>query len=144
MSKKSLILVIIQFSCFVFLGLGGHLWAKDYLLIFQIIVLLFTVWATLTLRLGNFNVQPEVKQNAKFVTSGPYKISRNPIYTGLLLFFGIGAFYNFNYYYILVFIILSLVLILKIQMEEVFLEKHFGDAYKQYKEKTFRLIPYIY
>ncbi len=144
MSKKSLILVIIQFSCFVLLAFSGTLWAKGLVLIFQIFALLFTIWATLTLRIGNFNIQPEVLENAKFITTGPYKISRNPIYTGLLLFFGSGVFYHLNYYNAFVFLILSIVLILKIKMEEIFLKNHFGRPYKQYKEKTFRLIPYVY
>ncbi len=120
MSKKSLILVIIQFSCFALLLFSGTLWAKGLVLIFQIFALLFTIWATLTLRIGNFNVQPEVLENAKFITTGPYKISRNPIYTGLLLFFGSGVFYHLNYYNAFVFLTLAVVLILKIKMEEVF------------------------
>jgi len=144
MSRKSLVLVIIQFSCFALLIFGGLLWAKGYWLYIQIIALLFTLWATLTLRLGNFNIQPEVKKTAQFITSGPYSISRNPIYTGLLLFFGFGVFYNFNYYQIAIYFILAVVLLLKIQAEEKYLEAHFGAVYTTYKTNSYRLIPYVY
>jgi protein-S-isoprenylcysteine O-methyltransferase Ste14 len=144
MSRKSLILVIIQFSCFALLIFGGSLWAKSYWFYAQIIALLFTIWATLSLRLGNFNIQPEVKKTAVFVTSGPYSISRNPIYTGLLLFFGFGVFYNLNYYQIAIYLVLAVVLLLKIQDEEKYLTAHFGAAYTNYKTNSYRLIPYVF
>ena len=144
MSKKSLVLVIIQFSCFALLGFSGELWAKGYWLYLQLAALAFTIWATLTLRLGNFNIQPEVKKTAEFVTSGPYKISRNPIYTGLLLYFGIGGFYNLDYLYIVTYIALAIVLLAKIQDEEKYLTVHFGEQYTTYKANSYRLIPYIY
>jgi protein-S-isoprenylcysteine O-methyltransferase Ste14 len=144
MSRKSLVLVIIQFSCFVLLIFGGSLWAKGYWFYIQIIALLFTIWATLSLRLGNFNIQPEVKKTAVFVTSGPYSISRNPIYSGLLLVFGFGVFYNLNYYQIAIYLVLAVVLLLKIQDEEKYLTVHFGEAYTNYKANSYRLIPYIY
>ncbi len=144
MSKKSLLLVIIQFSCFALLTFGGKLWANDFLLYLQLIALAYTLWATLTLRLGNFNIQPEVKKTAQFVNSGPYRISRNPIYTGLLFFYGFGVFTHLDYYQLGIYFILALVLLLKIQDEEKYLTAHFGTVYTDYKSNSYRLIPYIY
>lgn len=144
MSKKSLILVIIQFASFLFFGVTGGLFTTGILLILQIIGLAIGFWGIIAMKMGNFNVQPEVKSYAKMVTSGPYKIIRNPMYTGLLLFFGISVFANFTFLRLAVLLILGLVLILKIFMEEGFLEKKFGGSYVAYKKKTFRLIPFIF
>jgi protein-S-isoprenylcysteine O-methyltransferase Ste14 len=144
MSKKSLILVIIQFSCFLYFGLTGNLFANKILLIIQLIGLAIGAWGILVMKIGNFNVQPEVKNTAKFITSGPYKIIRNPMYTGLILFFGVSIIYYFTYLRLVVFALLCVVLLLKIAMEEQFLTERFNEDYLKYKKKTYRLIPYIF
>ena len=151
MSKKSLFLVIIQFSSFAFFAVAGSLFTPNYWLIAQIIGLLIALWGVLAMKMGNFNIQPEVKHHANMVSSGPYKIIRNPMYTGLLLFFGISVLVNFttetfvfSISRVLVFFILAFVLIMKITMEETFLTEKFGESYINYKKKTYRLIPYIY
>lgn len=144
MSTKSLVLVIIQFSCFAYFLFGGSLWANGWLLYIQIAVLAFTLWATLSLRLGNFNIQPEVKKEAVFVSTGAYAISRNPIYTGLILFFGIAVYANYSFYHLMAILVLTIVLIVKIFDEEKYLTAHFGQIYTDYKANSYRLIPYIY
>lgn len=144
MSSKSLVLVIIQFASFLFFGLVGNIFASGYLLVFQIIGLLIGLWGIITMKMGNFNIQPEVKSHAILVSSGPYKIIRNPMYTGLLLFFGISVTTNFSILRFAVFVILAIVLVLKIVMEEKFLEQKFGEKYVSYMKKTYRLIPFVF
>jgi len=144
MSKKSLLLVIIQFTCFTFFAFNGGLFAKNILLIIQITGLIIGLWGVITMKLGNLNIQPEVKKGAVFVTKGPYKTLRNPMYTGLLLFFGASVIYNFSFLRLSILIILTIVLLLKISMEEQFLEHRFEKEYLAYKKKTYRLIPFIY
>ncbi len=144
MSKKSLILVIIQFSSFAFFGLTGGLFAKGILLAIQILGLAIGLWGVLAMKIGNFNIQPEVKHSSVFVSRGPYKIIRNPMYTGLLIFFGVSVLSNFNYLRLGVLIALTTVLVLKIFMEEQFLAARFEKEYIVYKKKTYRLIPFVY
>ena len=151
MSNKSKILVIIQFSCFAFFAITGDIFTFDYWLILQFIGLLLGLWGILAMKIGNFNIQPEVKSDAIMTSKGPYVIIRNPMYSGIILFFGTSIFVNFNFDKLLfsvirlvVFLILLIVLLLKIHMEENFLKARFNDDYIKYKNKTFRLIPYIY
>ena len=144
MSNKSLILVIIQFSSFLFFAVAGDLFATSYLLGIQILGLLLGLWGIVAMKYGNFNIQPEVKISANLVSVGPYKIIRNPMYSGLLLFFGISILANFGYIRLVVFVLLAIVLLLKINMEESFLTQRFGEEYVSYKKKTFRLIPFVF
>ncbi len=144
MSKKSLILVILQFLCFAFFALNSGLFAKGNFLILQVIGLAIGLWGILAMKLGNLNIQPEVKKNAVFISNGPYNLIRNPMYTGLLLFFGISVFTYFSYMRLGVLIVLIIVLLMKIFMEEQFLSERFEKEYLDYKKETYRLIPFIF
>ena len=151
MSTKSRILVYIQFSCFAFFAFAGNLFITNYWLALQLFGLVLGIWGVLVMKLNNFNIQPEVKSKAVLISKGPYRIIRNPMYAGLLLFFGISVILNFNFNKILfstirfsIFLLLTFVLILKIGMEEKFLKTKFGSNYLTYKKKTYRLIPYIF
>ena len=144
MSKKSLILVIIQFSSFAYFLFSGRFMAKNYWIIIQIIGFIISLWGILAMKLGNFNIQPEVNPTAHFVSNGPYKFIRNPMYSGLILFFGAAVISNYSLLHTAVFIILIIVFIEKIKMEEGFLSIKFGDQYTNYLSNTYRLIPLIY
>ena len=96
------------------------------------------------MRIGNFNVQPEVKLNAIFITKGPYKLIRNPMYSGLILFFSANIISDFSFFSLAVFTILIVVFLVKITMEEDFLSDKFCAKYVKYKKITYRLVPYIY
>jgi protein-S-isoprenylcysteine O-methyltransferase Ste14 len=144
MSNKSIILVIIQFLCFAFFLFNRNLIANNIWIIFQITGFIISAWGVLAMKIGNFNIQPEVRSNARFITKGPYKIIRNPMYAGLILFFGASIISSFSSLRLLVFVILILIFLLKIKMEEIFLSKAFGDDFQNHKKRTYRLIPFIY
>ena len=144
MSRKSLILIVIQFSSFIYFGITGNLFGKGFLLFFQIAAILFGLYAIAVMKIGNFNIQPEVKSTAKFIVKGPYKIIRNPMYLSILLFFGISVIQHFSLIRLTVFLALTTSLLLKIFSEEQFLKERFKDAYNTYKQKTYRLIPYLF
>jgi protein-S-isoprenylcysteine O-methyltransferase Ste14 len=144
MSTKSLVLVIIQFSSFLYFGVDGSVFAFNYLFIIQILALGLGFWGINTMKYGNFNVQPEVKEHAQFISKGPYKIIRNPMYAGLIIFFGISVINKFNLIRLFVWLLLDTSLILKIYAEEIFLTERFGNIYLDYKKNTSRLIPFIF
>ncbi len=143
MSKKSLILVIIQFSCFAFFAFDSVFKSNHWLFYIQIVGFLLAVWGVLVMKIGGFNVQPEVKNNASIIKKGPYKIIRNPMYLGIILFIGVAVITDFNYMRLSIFAILTTVLFFKIYMEESFMKERFGKEYIDYKQSTYRLIPFV-
>ena len=143
MSVASKLLVLLQILSLSFLMLSGNILATGILLYLQIFSAILVLWSVWAMKIGNFNVAPEVKKDADFVDSGPYGLLRNPMYTGLILFFGAGLLDDFEIIKFIVFLILLLVLLLKIRLEEKFLKKRFGKVYLAYMKKTYRLIPYI-
>jgi protein-S-isoprenylcysteine O-methyltransferase Ste14 len=144
MSKKSKIFVFIQFACFTYFIFSDGLIAKNIWIIIQGLGFVISVWGVFAMKIGNFNVQPEVKPTAKLVTNGPYKIIRNPMYVGLILFFGTSVLYNFSYFRLFVFTLLVFVFLEKINLEEQFLTEFFNEKYAIYKKNTYRLIPFVY
>jgi protein-S-isoprenylcysteine O-methyltransferase Ste14 len=93
------------------------------------------VVSALTLR-ANFTVSPQPK-NA-LLTSGIYRLSRNPIYLGALLM-ALGFTLIFGSGLTLISTIgLWIILREKIKMEEYFLQRKFGESYLNYQKKTRR------
>jgi protein-S-isoprenylcysteine O-methyltransferase Ste14 len=144
MSKYSKFLVAIQFLCFAYFLFGQAIFCDGYLLLLQFFGFFISVWGVFALKIGNFNIQPELRAGAKFIRSGPYRWVRNPMYLGILFFFGATVIQGPEKLNILMYLILSLVFILKIHREEKFLTDQFGNSYLEYKKKTNRLLPYIF
>ncbi|MEJ0080382.1 MAG: isoprenylcysteine carboxylmethyltransferase family protein [Puia sp.] len=105
--------------------------------------LLFSLVARI--RLGsNWSGRITIKENHELVQSGPYRITRNPIYTGFLLaYIGCSMSLGLVRGYLGI-VLLVICLLMKISKEESFMLEVFGDQWNAYKAKVKRLIPGIY
>ena len=87
-------------------------------------------------RLAGTDVVPG-RPSTALVTYGPYKITRNPIYIGfILVYFGLAIVMTSVWVLVLlipVFVILQRGVVVP---EEDYLERRFGDAYRQYKARV--------
>ena len=144
MSSLSKLLVSIQFLCLAYLVFFTDSMGQGVFLIIQILGFSLALWSVFVMGIGRFNIQPEVKTTAKLVTKGPYRMIRNPMYSGLILFFGVGIIQSLEIINTAVFILLIIVLLSKIFLEEKYLSSKFGKSYQEYKNKSYRLFPYIY
>jgi protein-S-isoprenylcysteine O-methyltransferase Ste14 len=82
-----------------------------------------------------------IKTDHQLVTNGPYQITRNPIYTGVLgmilgssISFGQGAIF-------LSFIVLLFLFLNRIRLEEQLMTQTFCEQYLLYKNRVPRLVP---
>ena len=83
-------------------------------------------------------VRPD-RAASTLVITGPYKISRNPIYLGLaLVYLGIAIAGQSVWALILLPVVLAIIQRRAIEPEEAFLEKRFGANYVSYKEMVRR------
>jgi protein-S-isoprenylcysteine O-methyltransferase Ste14 len=144
MSNKSKLLLVSQFLCFGFLVFYQDWPGSGIYLAIQVFGIALCLWSILIMGLGNFNAQPEVKQGAILKRQGPYSIIRNPMYAGLLLFFGSGLLDSFTWPGLFTYSLLILTFGLKIMAEEKFLTLRFGEVYLEYKRSTYRMIPYVF
>jgi len=118
--------------------------ASGIFLFFQFFGVLLCFWSIWVMKIGQFNIQPELKKNAVLITAGPYKIIRNPMYSGLIIFFGAEIAGSFHYLDLFVYISLLIIFLFKIYSEEKFLTLRFGRVYVDYQKRTYRLVPYVF
>jgi protein-S-isoprenylcysteine O-methyltransferase Ste14 len=100
----------------------------------------FTGWARV--QIGRFwSGTVTLKEGHELVRSGPYAVTRHPIYTGLLLAL-IGTWLTRGTLVgILGLTLVILGIVLKVRLEERLLLSHFGDAYQAYRAQVPALIP---
>jgi protein-S-isoprenylcysteine O-methyltransferase Ste14 len=141
---KSFILVWLQFLFIVLLlmqipTLHCDLWA----FIVSAFGLFLGFWAVVSMRLDNLSVTPDVRRDARLVTSGPYKVIRHPMYSAVLLMFLPFILDRPRFDLTIIYLLLVTTLFVKLNYEEGLLKNHFTD-YEAYSTNTWRLIPFIY
>ena len=95
------------------------------------------------IKIKNVNITPTVKQGAELVTTGIYRIVRHPMYIAQIIAVAPLIYDCFSYSRLAAIIILSVNLIVKLNFEEKQLIKAFPE-YIEYKNKTWRLLPFLY
>jgi protein-S-isoprenylcysteine O-methyltransferase Ste14 len=104
---------------------------------------MLTWWARI--HLGRFwSAAVTLKAEHALIRSGPYALTRHPIYTGLLLAVLATAFARNSVAGLLGFGFILLGLVLKLRQEEHFLGGQFGAAYDAYKKDVPALIPQLW
>ena len=116
---------------------GGAFWPAIALVVLGVGIL---VWGRRTLVAGGTNVDPSLPSTA-VVTSGPYRISRNPLYVGLaIVYLGLTLAFDVWWGIVLLVLVLLVMHLGVIQREERYLERKFGDAYRQYRSAVRRYL----
>lgn len=90
----------------------------------------------------NWGMPMTRKEEPELVTTGPYRVIRHPIYSGILLAM-IGTAVAVNLYWLLIFAIMAAYFIYSAVMEERLLSSAMPDAYPEYRARTKMLIPFL-
>jgi protein-S-isoprenylcysteine O-methyltransferase Ste14 len=100
----------------------------------------FTLWARLVLgKMWSFSAVAKTSHQLRI--DGPYRITRHPIYTGLLgMLFGTMLMSDLGLY-TFIFLLGIAIFEFKLHQEERLMTETFGEQYVQYKRRVPQLIP---
>lgn len=115
-------------------------WLQPIGLALLVVATLFTIWARLALG-TSWSVGPRILGDRRLRTSGPYAVTRHPIYTGLMGMLIGSALISGVLASVLVVVGVAVIVELKIWREEALLERTFPDEYPRYRRQVPQLIP---
>lgn len=101
----------------------------------------FAVWARVHIG-RNWGMPMTRKAEPGLVTSGPYRLVRHPIYSGILVA-GIGTAVALNWFWLIAVALAPLYFVFSATVEERYLAAEFPDAYPAYKRATKMFVPFI-
>ncbi|MBM7505865.1 methyltransferase family protein [Agromyces aurantiacus] len=138
-------LVVAQFVLLALLVVLPFAWPLDTLwagqqatvLAVLLIILGFVLAGAGAIALGrDLVVQVTPREGAPLRTSGAYRLTRNPIYVGLLVAAAGWVVWHARVDVIVVWVLLAIVLVAKARVEEHRLVARYGDEYREYAERT--------
>ena len=101
---------------------------------------LLLAWSNVLFRRYHTSLVP-VKPSNTLVTTGPYQLTRNPMYLGLLcVYSGAALWLGTVWALLLIPLIVVTIQALVIAKEERYLDQRFGEAYRAYRAQVRRWI----
>jgi protein-S-isoprenylcysteine O-methyltransferase Ste14 len=149
-SRELRIRVVIVVVAILLVRLGafrGHAvktdpWLAGIGLAFFALGLGLAVWARVHLG-RNWGTPMTQKVEPELVTSGPYRLARHPIYSGILIA-GIGTAVALSWLWLPVVALAGIYFIYSATVEERFLTEQFPEEYPTYKRSTKMLMPFVF
>jgi protein-S-isoprenylcysteine O-methyltransferase Ste14 len=99
------------------------------------------VWARMHLG-RNWGTPMTQKVEPELVTSGPYRLVRHPIYSGILVA-GIGTVVALSWLWVTVVALAGVYFLYSARVEERYLTDQFPDDYPLYRRSTKMLVPFL-
>ena len=106
-----------------------------------VVGLAFAIRARLTIG-RNRGTPMSQKDDPELVTSGPYRLVRHPIYSGVLVA-GAATALALSWWWLVAVALAGIYFIYSATVEERFLTEQFPDTYAAYKRSTKMLVPFI-
>jgi protein-S-isoprenylcysteine O-methyltransferase Ste14 len=123
------------FICLVFYFGRNSPWTPKHIAGAALLVIGFIGWLTARLQIREFFAVTAQAQG--LVTTGIYSRIRNPIYFfGVVLFAGMALYLTLPWWVPFVILLIIFMQVLRARNEARVLEAKFGDAYREYRRKT--------
>jgi protein-S-isoprenylcysteine O-methyltransferase Ste14 len=102
----------------------------------------FAIWARVHLG-RNWGHPMSRKEDPDLITSGPYRLVRHPIYSGILLA-GIGTAVALGWLWLIAVALAAIYFIYSATVEERYMSQQFPNAYPAYRCTSKMLVPFVF
>jgi protein-S-isoprenylcysteine O-methyltransferase Ste14 len=136
------VIVLVRLGAFRHHRLDSDPWLAAMGLVLFVLGLGFAVWARVHIG-RNWGTPMTQKDEPELVTSGPYRLVRHPIYSGVLVA-GVGTALALSWFWLVAVGLAGIYFIYSATVEERYLTREFPDAYPAYKRATKMLVPLVF
>lgn len=136
------VILLIRAGAFRHHDLAADPWRAGVGLVLFALGLGFAVWARLHIG-RNWGTPMTRKDEPELVTSGPYRLVRHPIYSGILVA-GIGTAVALSWLWLTAALIAGVYFLYSATVEERYLTERFPDDYPAYRRSTRMLLPFVF
>lgn len=137
----ALAVVLVRFGVFRGHGVQSDPWRAGIGLALFAAGLLFAIWARIHIG-RNWGTPMTQKNDPELVTSGPYRLVRHPIYSGILVA-NVGTAAALSWFWLAAFGLAAIYFLYSATVEERFMAEQFPDEYPVYKRSTKMLVPFL-
>lgn len=135
------VIALIRLGVFRNHGLNTDPWRAGFGVALFTLGLWFAIWARVHIG-RNWGTPMTRKDEPELVTTGPYKLVRHPIYSGILAAGG-GTAAALSWWWLIAVLLAGIYFIYSATVEENYLTEQFPDAYLKYKRSTKMLVPFV-
>ena len=136
------VIVMVRLGVFRSHGHNTDPWRTSVGFALFILGLGFAIWARRHIG-RNWGAPMSQKREPELVTSGPYRLVRHPIYSGILLA-GVGTAVALSWLWLAAVLLAGIYFLYSATVEERYLTDQFPDHYPSYKRSTKMLVPFIF
>jgi protein-S-isoprenylcysteine O-methyltransferase Ste14 len=134
--------LLIRLGAFRHHGSNTNPWLAAVGLVLFALGLGFAIWARVHIG-RNWGTPMSKKDKPELVTSGPYRLVRHPIYSGILLA-GIGSAVALSWLWLIVAAFAGAYFVYSATVEERYMTEQFPADYPTYKSSTKMLVPFVF
>jgi protein-S-isoprenylcysteine O-methyltransferase Ste14 len=136
------VIVLIRLGVFRHRGHNTETWRAALGLVLLAAGLGFAAWARVHIG-RNWGMPMTQKNEPELVTSGPYRLVRHPIYSGILLA-GVGTAVALSWTWLVAAVLAAAYFVYSATVEERYLAAQFPDSYPAYRRSTKMLVPFVF
>jgi protein-S-isoprenylcysteine O-methyltransferase Ste14 len=137
-----IVIVLIRAGAFRHQSSNTDPWRAGLGLVVFALGLGLAVWARVHIG-GNWGPPMTEKNDPELVTSGPYRLVRHPIYSGMLVA-GVATAVALSWQWLIAVLLAGVYFVYSATVEERYLTEQFPHAYAAYKRATKMLVPFIF
>jgi protein-S-isoprenylcysteine O-methyltransferase Ste14 len=137
-----IVILLIRSGAFRSQGLNTDPWRAGRGVVLFVLGLGFAIWARLHIG-RNWGTPMTQKDDPELVTSGPHRMVRHPIYSGILVA-DVGTAVALSWQWLIAVALAGAYFVYSATVEERYLTEQFPDTYVAYRRSTKMLVPFVF